>query len=412
MLFGAVASWLHAIPAGRGDVSLGLSAIGTYDSNIGGNRNAPEDFSATTTPQIGYTRRAGDIEADASASLAFVRFNEQRQYDADNAQLAAGLKLSDTTFQKLSASVRGTYSETSDVNADLNARLKSATTSFTGQSAWVATSRMDLGLTGGYTQSDNSGASNVETITAGGTYGYHDFLYDNTLLAAYNFQATRSSSANIRGAALDQTSHVLTLGLGRPLYRDVYGRASAGYRFLERSAAETAAGQTQQSGLVLDASIDGPFLPRKYFPKVTSHARIFYDDATMPGINDTGTKQLGADVSIVWEAGPASTWSLLATRSQRLSVTDFTVLSTDVSLTLAQKLRYNLTGSLAATHSWESFRGLAREDRRRSLRADLAYQFAVHWHAALTYQFESVLSSVRLSAYERHLVTLTLGWQL
>lgn len=403
---------LCAIPVGRGEVSVALSGTGTYDSNLAGSRASSEDYYGTVTPQVGYVRRAGNLEAEASASLAFIRFVEQKQYDTENARIAATLRLSAATFQKLSAAAHGSYSETSDVNADVNARLKSATTSFTGESTWLVGPRMDFGLTGGYTDSIRTGASDARSLNLGTTYGYRDFFYDNTLNATYNFQSSQSSGENARSAKLDQTSHLFSLGLGRPLYRDVTGRISAGYRMVERSAAETLIGQTEQSGIVLNASIDGPFLPRKYFPKVSSRAHLSYEEAATPGINDTGTKQLGADISIIWEAGPKSSVSLLASRSQRLSVTDFTVLSTGVRAVITQKLRYNLNGSLAAAHNWESFRGIAREDRRRTIQGDLNYRFATRWHAAASYQFESILSSIRRSSYDRHLATLTLGWEL
>jgi len=401
-----------AVAVGRGELTFGVAAVGTYDSNPGGQFNADDDFYGTVTPELGYTRRAGRIEAEASAALAIVRFVEQSRYDAENARVSGTLRLADATSPKTSASLQGSYTETTDVNPDVNARLESASTRLNAESAWLAGARMNFGLTGSYLDAVSQGASNTETVTAGGTWGYRDILYDNSLFTAYTFQDVSTSGENIRRVALNQTAHEASVGLGRPLVRDVYGRVGVGYRILERSRDETFAGQGRQEGMTFSAGVEGPFLPRRYFPKVTSRANLTYGKAATPGIDDLGTKQLGADVSIVWDAGPRTVVSFSANRSQRLSVLDYTVLSTGVRASVSQRLRHNLTGSVTAAHNWESFRGLAREDTRTNGQAELAYEIRTHWRAALSYQIESVDSSVPTSSYDRHLVAVTIGWTL
>lgn len=401
-----------AVGVGRGEITLGVTAAATYDSNPGGQRDADDDIYGTLTPQLGYTRRAGRIEAEAAASLAIVRFAEQTASDAENASLSATLRLAGAASPKTSASLRGAYTETTDVNADLNARLRAANTSVTAEAAWIAGPRMNFGLTGTYLDSVNDGASDAETVTAGATYGYRDFFYGNSLFSGYTFQSVRSSGENARGAALDQTSHEASAGLGRPLFRDVYGRFGAGYRILERSRAETAAGDDRSAGMTLQASVDGPFLPRRYFPKVKSRASLSYADAATPGIDDPGTKHFGADVSIVWDAGPHTVVSLGVDRSQRLSVLDYTVLSTGARLTLSQRLRHNLDGSFTASHNRESFRGLVRSDRRTGVQAELTYALRAHWRATLSYRLDTVNSNAGSASYDRQLVSATVGWSL
>lgn len=209
-------------------------------------------------------------------------------------------------------------------------------------------------------------------------------------------------------AALDQTTYTLTAGLNRTFAHDALRvGVNYGYRILERSAAETAEGQTRQGGSVLSASIDGPFLPKKYFPKVESRFGVTYQEAATPGINDTGSKEVTGFLSLGWQARERTRVSFSANRSQRLSADDLSVVSNNVRLALDQTLRANLIGSLSAGYDWSSFSTVSREDRTASFGAGLRYQFARAWDANLTYAFSSTASDVRESDYDRHLVSLS-----
>lgn len=401
-----------AVPAGRGDLSLAVSAGGSYDSHPGGPRASGGDWFGTLTPKLGYTRRAGRIEAEAGASVAFVRYLDRSEADADNAQLNAGLRLAEAAASKVTGRLEGAYTETNEVNADLNARLGAATTHFSALAAWRAGTRTNFGFDADYLRAANSGASDAETRAAGLDWAYQEFLHDTSLFSAYRYQEATTSGRNRRGVALDQTSHQATLALGRPLYREVYGRIGTGYRVLERAAAETASGERRRRGVIFSAGVDGPFLPRRYFPKVKSRAGVTYEAAATPGIDDRGAEELGADVSIVWEAGPRTTVSFAGNREQRLSVLDITVVSTGLRTVLAQKLRHNVDASVSAGYNWETFRGFPRSDRRTTLAGELTYRLGDHWHADASYRFEDVSSDVAGANYDRHLVSLSLGWSL
>ena len=89
-----------------------------------------------------------------------------------------------------------------------------------------------------------------------------------------------SKSAILAASALTLTS----AGLVRAINDVLHASISYGYRFLNRSAAETSSGTDGQSGSVFNASLDGPFLPQQYFPKITSQFSISYQDAATPGV--------------------------------------------------------------------------------------------------------------------------------
>ncbi len=67
-------------------------------------------------------------------------------------------------------------------------------------------------------------------------------------------------------------------------------------------------------------TLNGPFLPAQYFPKVTSQLSLSYQDTATPGINDTATKELTGSLALGWQARPATRVSFTANRNQGLSV--------------------------------------------------------------------------------------------
>lgn len=400
-----------AIPVGRGEVSFDISASATYDTNVTGGRNGPDDYRGTLSPHANYARRAGLLEADANLSLSSNRYVDQTQFDSDDVQADVTLKLSEKAHANFSGSFGASYSENFTVNRDINARIKSKTAAANGQALFVTGPRTRFGGRGSYSKSLQSGASDQEMWMGGVNFDYSDFLDRTALNLKYDYTETHSSGDNLLGVDLDQNSHLFSAGLSRPLYQDVTGRVSYGYRILNRSAAETATGVTQDNGTVLSASVEGPFLPPRMFPKIQSRFSISYEDAATPGINDTGTKQISGNLGLSWLARPNTTVSFDANRAQRLSITDFTVVSTTVQLRLNQKLRYNLDGMLGAGYNWETFKGVARSDEILSFDASLNYSFARNWRAGATYRFQDTKSSVRVADYKHGIVSVTLNYR-
>jgi len=402
---------LAALPVGRGELSFGATAMATYDTNINGTHDGTEDYYGTLTPRARYERKAGQIEVDASLALAILRFADQTRFNADNLAADLTFRLREDPTQKLSGAVTAGYHETSEVNPDLNERIRAKTTTFSGLGTLVTGPRTRFGLDASSTDVTRSTASDQKLMHGELRFDYEGFLDDTSLRLAYDRDSTSTSGGNFRGVDLDQTANQLMLSLARPLYRDVLGRFGVGYRVLDRSAAETGTGQTRLSGTVVMASIEGPFLPPRYFPKIKSRLAFSYENAAAPGVNDTGTKNLAGNLSLVWQARETTVISLLAERSQRLTADDLTVVSTTARLRLEQNLRYNLTGSLSAGYDWETFRGVGRSDRRKSGEAGLSYHFARTWDASAVGRVESTSSTQVRSAFNRQLVSLTLGHQ-
>ena len=405
-------SALADIQVGRGTVSATATATATYDSNIFGTHDATSDYYGTLAPGVSYIRKSGLIEADADAGISFIRFLNNSQLNANNLSADGALRINPSDIRNYSGSLSAAYLETSDVNTDINARLDTKTTTFTGQTAVITGPRSNLSLSGNYADSQYSGAGDQQILTAETLYDYKDFFYGNSLRLVGDYDELHTSGNNLLGVPLDQNSYTLSAGLGRAFYHDaIHAGISYGYRVLNRSSAETSTGATQQKGSVITASLEGPFLPEKYFPKIRSGIELSYEDAATPGVNDTGGKELTGALHMDWQARDTTVVSFLATRDQRLSVNDLTVVSTALQLGLKQQLRYNLTGSLSAGYNWDTFRGIGRSDQTILVNAGLKYVFARSWTANASYKLSSDASNLRQSTYDRNIVSVGVTYQ-
>ena len=406
LVFGARAA-LAGVPVGRGEVTASVTTTATYDSNVFGSHLATADYSGTVTPEVAYVRKAGEIEAEVNAGVAFIRYLDHTELNANNLNADATLRVPEADLRNYSGSLSAAYRETSDINTDLNARINAATTTFTARSALVTGPRSDVSLDGTYTDTQRSLGSDQQILTTEAHYDYKDFFYGNSLRIVGTYDELHSSGDNALGVPLNQNSYLLSAGLNRG-FADNALRASLsyGYRILNRAAAETSTGVERQQGSVISANLEGPFLPERYFPKITSSFTLSYQDAATPGINDTGTKELTGSLSLAWQARENTRLSFTARRSQGLSVNDLSVVSTNVQLGLEQTLRYNLTGTLTAGYDWSSYRTIAREDRTASFAAGLKYRFALAWDATFTGTVSSTTSTQLSSAVDRNVASL------
>lgn len=400
------------LPLGRGEVSATATATATYDSNVFGSADATADSSATLAPRLSYRRQAGRLEAEANAGVSVIRYLEQTQLDADNVDADVTLRTADDAFRHYTGSLFAGYREDSDVSPDINARINTKTATVLARSTLTTGPRSKVALDGTYSDVWRSLASDQRDLTAEAVYDYQDFFRGNSLRLTGEYEQFRSSGGNAFGVPLNQDSLMASAGLNRALLHDtLHAGLSYGYRILSRSRAETRTGTGRQAGSVVTASLDGPFLPEKYFPKVKSQFALSYEDAATPGVNDTGSKELTGLLSLAWAARDATDVLFSARRNQRLSVDDLTVVSTKLEIGVEQTLRYNLTGTVKAGYEWASYRPDNRRDRIASFTSELKYHFARTWDGSLSYVFTDTSSVLRQSTYDRHLASLSVTYR-
>ena len=404
-----IAPVLADIPVGRGDVSLDATAAATYDSNVFGIEDGAGDYYATLTPHAAYVRTAGELEARANFGVAFERYLHLTQLNAANISADTSLLLSPDPSRKLSGTVEVAYVESSDVNTDVNERVDSKTATFTSTGAWITGPRTDLTYTASYSDVTRNVASDQRLLNAEMIADYKDFLDGYNARLTGDFDDAQSSGQNVRGADLDQYSYSLMAGLGRGFYHDVlHAWVNAGYRILERSDAEAGANNAREASPVFSATLDGPFLPEKYFPKIKSSLEVSYESASTPGVDDTGGKVLAGSMHLTWQARPKTVVSFSAVRSQRLSADDLTVVSSALQLNVGQTFYYNLSGNVSAGYNWDTFRGIGRSDRTAIFSGGLKYLIGRTWTATASYQYNKVQSNLGVANYTREITTLSL----
>jgi hypothetical protein len=400
-----------AIPAGRGELSASVDATATHDSNVFGTPDAVADWSGLLVPRVSYVRKAGRIEANATAGISFIRYAEQTQLNADNLDASATLQVTESDFRNYSGLLSAAYRETSELNPDLDARVNLKTTVITARSALITGPRSNAAISGTYTDTRLTSGSDQQVLNTEALYDYKDFFYGNSLRLVGSYDELHSSGNNTLGVPLKQNSYVLSAGLGRALYHNTLRAGiSYGYRVLNRSAAEVLAtgGPRQRSGYVVGVSLEGPFLPVRYFPRVTSLFSLVYQDAATPGIYDTGTKEVTGRLSLLWQAREGTGVSFSVHRIQRLAVNDLSVVTTTMLLSVEQALRLNLTGTLSAGYDWSTYRSINRQDETTRLTAELRYHLAKSWDVHLTSIYTSTSSTLPLSNYHRLVTSLSL----
>jgi hypothetical protein len=403
---------LAGIPVGRGDIFASATATTTYDSNVYGSPDATGDFSGTLAPRLSYLRQAALVESEVNAGVAIIRYLDETALDTENFDANAALRFPVTAGRNFSGSLSAAYVESSDLDTDINTRVNTESTTFEARSALVTGPRSDVALNASYNDSQRDVTSDRQTFGSEFAYGYRDFFYGNNLRLAANYDRLETSGDNASGVPLDQTAYMMTVGLNRLIARDTLRvGVNYGYRILERSAAETTSGETRQAGSVISASIDGPFLPRKYFPKTDSRFGVTYQEATSPGIDDEGTKDVTGFLNLGWQARETTRVTFALNRSQRLSSNDLSVVSTNVRVGLEQIFRHNLNGTLTAGYDWSEYDGIGRSDTTTLLGAALRYQISRAWDSSLIYDFTSTNSDVPASDYDRHLVSLNVTYR-
>lgn len=403
----------HAqIVLGRGELSATIDATATYDSNVFGSHNAVSDYTGSLTPRIFYVRKAGYLEADANAGISILRFDEQTQLNSNNLDLHASVHTNSEEVRNFTGSLAASYVESSDVNQDINTRVRNKTALFDGHGTLVTGARTNLVVGATYTDSKHDIGSNQQYFTSSALWNYRDFFYDNSLSLSGEYDRLTTSGNNVLATPLDQTSYVFSVGLNRTLVSEAFRiGVTYGYRITERSQAETPGRDPREGGSVFTLTLNGPFLPEKYFPKIKSEFSLSYQDSATPGINDTGTKELTGSMSLSWQARDTTRVSLSANRSQRLSVDDLSVVTTSVQFGVSQDFRYNLSGSLGAGYTWSTFPSVGRKDETASFNAGLKYHIGRSWDANFSYNLNSTKSTLVASTFDRNVVSLGLTYK-
>ncbi len=400
----------------RGSLLFQTNASATYDSYFLGTIDNAPDTTYSLYPSLRYIRNAGRGTITASTGVAFNRYEKNQDLDSDDLRANLQIDLPTVEGARFKGNIGLDYNEATIVDVYVNDRV--VTQTFSGNLAFEyrLSDRTNLRESFGYSNTTRELYSDQEMLSNQVALTYKGFLRGTSLTALHDMNFTNTTGDVFTGGVgLDQQSHNFSLGLSRPLYGEVNGSLNYGYSILRRSAQETASGETKSTSSYISLSIDGPFLPRKRFPKLTSSASLSYSQPATAGRNDEAGKFFSGNLSLTWSARERTKLSIQASRSMDLSLTDLSIENNRVSAGFDQQFgrSTNLTGN--AGYAWQTTRGTDREDRIIDANLQLSRTFNKYLTvgAGYTYQNNDTFSSGSQPGrfgprdYDRHTVKLT-----
>lgn len=394
----------------RGEAVLSTSARATYDSRVFGGYSTADDTIFTLDPRLIYKREAGQIKMEANLGMRFNRYLDYSELDSDDLVTSVELRLPSGGPSIASGSFLTSYDEHTDVNYDVNRRVREKTFLTRLNGVMPLSVKTAVLLSGMFRKDERNQFSDRETREGSAGFRYMNFLGGSMLDLRYRRLEVETDGGNEFGIALDQKSDIYSATFSRPLYQEARGFVTYGYRVLHRSRAEVFGADDDSSGSIFSVGIEGPFLSPTRFPKLDSSLSLSYQEAETPGIQDSMGKRFVGALHLGWQARERTEISFNARRSIELSIQDRTVEMTSVHLGVNQAIGNFMTGSISGGFESRDYRlsGPAdREDDAFIFRSALHYRITRTWSANAEYRLRSTDSNVGIADYARHVVVLS-----
>lgn len=394
----------------RGEFLLSTTARTTYDSRVLGGLNSSDDYIFSLEPRLIYRREAGQLKFEGNLGARISRYAEYDHLNSEDALALLRLRLPSDGASLPSGQLEVSYSEETDVNYDVNTRIREKT--FQAK----INSSVPLGLKTGfifgasYRDDQRTLFSDRETWDGMAGFRYGDFLHGSSLELTYRHREVESTGRNSFGIPIDQRSDVYQATFSRPLYHNIRASFGYGYRILHRSRAETVTGEHKSEGSIISVNIVGPFLPESMFPKIESSLSLGYQQAETPGLNDTGGETFVGRAHVSWQARERTRIFVEARRSLELSVNDFTMEVTAFEIGVSQSIGNFIQAAASIGHDEREFRSLNRSDRAFTGNVNLSYRIAKAWSAHAGYRVRIADSAWSMADYSRHVVYVSANY--
>lgn len=395
----------------RGEALLSTTARATYDSRVFGGTSPADDIIFTLDPRLIYRREAGMVKLEGILGTRINRYYDFSELDSEDLVTSLRLHLPPQASSLASGSFLASYDEHTDVNYDVNRRVREKTF-LTRMNADLPLGLKTAVLLGGSFQKDQRNQfSDRELMEGMAGFRYADFLGGSTLDLKYRRLEVETTGGNEWGIPLDQSSDIYSATLSRPLYHEVRGSVTYGYRQLQRSRTEVPGDRSiDDGGSLFSVGIEGPFLPTSMFPKVESSLSLGYQEAETPGINDTGGSRFFGAMDLRWQARERTRLTFNARRALELSVNDLTVETTSARIGVNQQIGNFMTGSLAAGYEQRDYRTWGRQDDAMIFESGLHYRITKTWSASAEYRLRATDSDNPGADYSRHLVFASVNY--
>jgi hypothetical protein len=390
----------------RGEVILSTTARAVYDSRVFGGLNPADDYIFTLDPRLIYRREAGQIKLDSFVGVRINRYKDFTELNSEDMVASVKLNLPAEGATLASGSFEAGYDEHTEVNYDVNQRLREKTFLTRLDSVFPLSTKTSVLLGGSFRHDQRNEFSDRESRDGTAGFRYQDFLGGSTFDLRYRRYEVDSTGENFLHVPLNQQSDIFSATLTRPIYHDVRGSLTYGYQMLNRSEAVALGQETRSGGSIFGVTIDGPFLPQSLFPKVDSSLTFGYQKSETPGINDKGGKRFNGAMNISWHARERTRLFFNARRSLELSINDLTVQTTGVNVGIQESVGNFTALTASAGYEQRNYQSLNRQDDVYIFALGAHYKITTRWSASADYQFRSSASNSTTADYSRHVVSL------
>ena len=388
---------LAEIYTAGGKVDLNATLSETYDSNLSARSDAQGAYFTSLSPGASYVRDTSLLKTSAHIGMGIQRYFDHKEFNQETYQAGATLALEQGTLGNYSLSLGVNYSDGASANYDLGQRISSRSYGLTGSATVETSERTGLAFSSSLNRADTGLYGKQDTFSNSADFHFGPVMRDAQLFVTYSNSITKSSGKNELNVALDQSSNSLSVGIGKKLTEKLFGRVNAGYSWNSISNAEASYSGGNTSGAVVSASLTGPFLPEKLFPKTTSSFSISYSDSVSRGLYDSGGKQLSGSLSLGWQARENTHLSFNTSRSRRLALNDRTVDTSDIGVAVSERLMNGLMLNASAGYNWSTYVSKINANTEGfNYSASASYSFGAkqNWSALLSYRYTSNSSAI------------------
>lgn len=395
---------------GRGELLLSTTARAAYDSRILGGLADSSDYVFTLDPQLIYRREAAQIKLEAMIGTRINRYADFTEFNSEDLESSVKFFLPQTAATLTSGSWQTNYDEHNEVNYDVNRRVREK--SFSSQlSADVPIGlKTALLLGGGFRRDNRNHFSDQESRTGTIGFRYLNFLGGTSFDLKYRRLELESSGDNEWAIPLDQHSDTYTATISRPIYNEVRGSVSYGYRVLHRSSKEVFGGDTTTGGSIFSVDLIGPFLPRSMFPQTDSSISFGYEKSETPGINERGSNRFVGTARVGWHPRERTRLFVNARRAVELTVNDTNVVTTGVNVGLTQEVGNFTKVTLSGGYEKRDYAVPARKDDVWLGSAVVSYKITRAWSADATYQIRASDSTLPTADYSREIIAISANY--
>lgn len=391
----------------RGEFTLSTTARATYDSRVLGYAGSGDDYIFVLDPQLQYRREASQLKLDSYAGVRINRYADFTQFNSEDANAGIHLTVPPDVVALGSGHFATTYDERSDINYDVDQRLREKIFHSGGDAIIPIGLKLALLANGSYQHESRNVYSDRDIWDGGGGLRYSSFLGGTDLDLTYHHTKLDSSAIPNFSVPLHQDSDSASISVSRTIYDQVRGSISYGYRWLRRSRAEVLSGDPNTSGSLFSVNLDGPFLPKSRFPKLESSLTLGYEKDAAPGINEVNSSHFVGAARLTWQAREPTKVFVSARRSTELSVNNLTVVSTSGSLGVTEQIGHFISSTVSAGYERRSTTMVGRTDDAFTASAAARYQITKYWMVAFDYQFRNTNSNYAPADFGRHVVSVS-----